>query len=105
MLDCGEVPVNCADCLNFPYAVAIEPANKKGRFRLSAHCLQRRKGRIIEDAFVAYGTREELADAVREHWLPLWQTGTDSLVEVIENRIEFQLMEPVTITARDRWRI
>ena len=95
MLDCGEVPVNCADRLNFPYAVVIEPASKKGRFRLSAHCLQRRKGRIIEDAFVAYGTREELADAVRINWLPLWRAGYESLVDVIGNRIQFQLMEPI----------
>lgn len=95
MLDCGEVPVNCADRLNFPYAAIIEPASRKGRFRLSADCLQRRRGRVIEGAYIAYGTREELAGAVKKYWLPLWQAGAESLVDVIENRIQFQLMEPI----------
>lgn len=89
--DKGEIPFDKADEANIPVNIWLleekddDDDNKTGRWELTASNYTPRKGVLYEGVYKATAdSRDELADLIREHIIPLYETAVKKLQAVCE---------------------
>lgn len=94
--DIGQIPFDAFDDANVPVDIWLTEIDEDKesfaegyRYELKAGCYMPRRGRVEETALnIIASTREELAEIVKKHLLPLYETAVVKINKIISGEEE-----------------